>query len=80
MEAAAAWCMVMDETGNRRKANNAMRKLHISSSKKTIDLLLNGRAISKSTEYLARQMCPKHFKPKEPLNTDGIEPIADEEA
>ena len=59
--AASAWCMTMDETGDRKKANNAMRNMHIASGATFSKSMFYGRSISKATEYQARRMCPEHF-------------------
>ncbi|QNI49076.1 hypothetical protein [Synechococcus sp. A15-60] len=38
--AAAAWCMTMEETGNRKKANNAMRQIHVATGGGGMNALL----------------------------------------
>lgn len=61
MGAASAWCQTMDATGNRKKANNAMREFHIATGTTFASSMFYGRSISKATEYQARRMCPEFF-------------------
>jgi hypothetical protein len=59
--AASAWCQTMDATGNRKKANNAMREFHVATGTTFASSMFYGRSISKATEYQARRMCPEFF-------------------